>query len=77
MSRPPIANNLRGYTYFLYERGIIPKTDYYILTGIADDIDAEHRRRMHQQSRDIRKATCRYFASVVEEYRRGRKRKRQ
>lgn len=73
--RPPIANDLREYADYLKEGGEI--TDYYILTNIADEIDAEHRRRMHQQSNDIRKAACRYFASVVEEYKRGRKGKRQ
>jgi hypothetical protein len=77
MSRPPIADDLREYADFLNERGIIPAIDYYILTNIADEIDAEHRRRMYQQSHDIRKAACRYFASVVEDYRRGRKRVRQ
>ena len=75
MSRPPIADDLREYADYLKEGGKI--TDYYILTNIADEIDAEHRRRMYQQSHDIRKAACRYFASVVEEYKQGRKRKRQ
>jgi len=75
MSLPPIANVLREYADFLKKDGEI--TDYYILTNIADEIDAEHRRRMYQQSHDIRKAACRYFASVVEEYKRGKKRKSQ
>ena len=74
MSRPPIANDLREYADYLKEGGEV--TDYYILTNIADEIDTEHRRRMYQQSNDIRKAACRYFASVVEDYRHGKKRKR-
>ena len=74
--RPPIADNLREYADWLYERGIIPAIDYGILANIADKIDAEHRRRMYQQSHDIRKAACRYFASVMEDYKRGRKRRR-
>ena len=46
------------------------------LLQLADKIDAEHRRRMYQQAHDIRKAACRYFRSVIEDYRFGIKRKR-
>jgi len=74
MSRPPIANVLREYADFLKKDGEI--TDYYILTNIADEIDAEHARRMYQQSHDIRNASCKYLASVIEDYRHGRKRMR-
>lgn len=76
MSRPPIADYLREYADFLYERGVIPAIDHGILTDIADKIDAEHRRRMYQQSRDIQKASCKYLASVIDDYKHGRKRKR-
>ena len=76
MSRKPIADDLREYTDFLYERGIIPAIDHDVLTDIADKIDSEHARRMYQQSYDIRKAACRYFTSVVEDYKRGIKRSR-
>lgn len=75
MSRPTIADELREYADYLKEIGEM--TDYYLLTNIADEIDAEHRRRMHQQSHDIRKAACRYLAGVVEDYKHGKKRKRQ
>lgn len=75
MSRPPIADDLREYADYLKEGGEI--TDYYILINIADEIDAEHARRMYQQSHDIRNASCKYLASVIEDYRHGRKRKRQ
>ena len=74
MSRPPIADGLREYADYLKEIGEM--TDYYILTNIADEIDAEHARRMYQQSHDIRNASCKYLASVIDDYRHGRKRKR-
>jgi hypothetical protein len=74
MSRPPISDDLREYADFLHERGIIPAIDHDVLINIADEIDAEHRRRMYQQSHDVRKAACRHFASVVEDYKRGKKR---
>ncbi len=76
MSRPPIADDLREYADFLHERGTISEDDHMVLTHIADEIDAEHARRMYQQSRDIRKSACRYFAAVVEDYKCGKKRKR-
>jgi hypothetical protein len=77
MSRPPIADDLREYANVLYERGIIPAIDHDALVGIADKIDAEHRHRMYQQSHDIRRAACRYLAGIIEEYKHGKKRKRQ
>ena len=76
MSRPPIADDLREYADFIYERGVISEIDHDALTGIADSIDSEHRFRMYQQSHDIRRAACRYLAGIVEEYKHGKKRKR-
>ena len=43
------------------------------LLEIADQIDREHERRMNQAKNDMRKATCRYMARVVEDYKHGRK----
>ena len=44
--------------------------------SLADAIDAEHERRMEQQSYDLLKAHMRYIAGVVEDYKHGIKRKR-
>ena len=46
------------------------------LKELLDEIDAEHERRMEQQSRDLLKAHMRYIAGVVEDYKHGIKRKR-
>lgn len=43
---------------------------------IANQIDREHARRMRQQSYDLRRAFCRYLGSVIDDYKRGIKRKR-
>ena len=57
--------------------------DYYIgntavldLLEIADRIDREHSVRLEQSRHDMRKATCRYIATVVEDYKHGCKRVR-
>jgi len=46
------------------------------LYRIADEIDHEHERRMEQQSYELRRAFCRYLGGVIDDYRRGMKRKR-
>ena len=51
-------------------------TSYTELMKLCDEVDEEHYRRMKQQARDIRKASCRYFASVIEDYKHGKKRER-
>jgi hypothetical protein len=46
------------------------------LLAVADEIDAEHERRMRKQSYDLRKAFCRYLGGIINDYRHGIKRKR-
>lgn len=46
------------------------------LLAIADNIDILHASRMEQSSRAIRKASCRYMRSVINDYERGCKRVR-
>lgn len=46
------------------------------LSKVADEIDSEHERRMFQQARDIRKAGCKYMRSVLNDYERGVKRRK-
>lgn len=72
MSR--IADPLRAFVtssdFALAE--VLQRTDECLLV-IADEMDREHERRMDQSRNDMRKATCRYMARVVEDYKHGRK----
>lgn len=73
MSRPSITAELRECATQLRRGG----TDCGVtdaLERIADEIDAEHARRMDQQSNDLRRAFCRYIGGVVDDYRHGIKR---
>ena len=56
-----------------YAIGNVPVLE---LLEIADQIDKEHSFRMEQSRRDMRKATCRYIATVVDDYKHGCKRVR-
>lgn len=49
---------------------------WHYLYKLADQIDREHARRMEQQSYDLRRAFCRYLGGVIDDYKRGIKRKR-
>jgi len=74
MSRPSITGELRECASRL-ERGGTDCGVIDALRSIADGIDREHARRMEQQANDIRKAACRYFGGVVDDYKHGIKRK--
>lgn len=43
------------------------------LLKVADEIDAEHERRMEDCRRNTRRVTCNYFSRVVADYKRGEK----
>ena len=73
--RHHVADLLREYAAWLYDRRAIDEEESMTLHGIADQIDREHERRMEQQSYDLRKAFCRYIGGVVDDYKRGHKRK--
>jgi hypothetical protein len=75
MSRPSITAELRECASQL-ERGDMDCGVIDALRRIADNIDREHASRMKQQANDIRKAACRYFGGVVEDYKHGIKRTR-
>ena len=49
---------------------------WHYLYKLANQIDREHERRMRQAKDEMRKATCRYFSRVVEDYKHSRKWKR-
>jgi hypothetical protein len=66
-------------------RALADETDWYRwdcgrlvrkMRAVADEIDAEHERRMRKQSYDLRKAFCRYLGGIINDYRHGIKRKR-
>lgn len=46
------------------------------LDKVADQIDAEHERRMEDCRRETRRSTCSYISRVVADYKRGKKWKR-
>jgi hypothetical protein len=75
MSRPSIAGGLRECASRL-ERGGTDCGVIDALKRIADEIDHEHARRMDQQASDLRKAFCKYFGGVVNDYKHGIKRTR-
>ena len=73
--RHHVADLLREYAAWLYDRRAIDEEESMTLHGIADQIDREHERRMEQQSYDLRKAFCRYIGGVVDDYKHGHRRK--
>lgn len=71
-----VADTLRGYVKAMHVRGVLPDRDYENLTSIADEIDAEHERRMEDCRRETRRSTCSYISRVVADYKHGKKWKR-
>ena len=49
---------------------------WHYLYRLADQIDAEHERRMEDCRRNTRRSTCSYISRVVADYKRGKKWKR-
>jgi len=76
--RRHVADPLRERILRLEELGYQESEPMLIqtLTACADQIDREHDRRMRQAKDEMRKATCRYFSRVVEDYKHSRKWKR-
>lgn len=74
--RHRVADPLREYTTWLYDRSVIDKEESMALLEVADEIDREHERRMDQAREDSRKHTCNYLSRVVADYKRGKKWKR-
>ena len=77
----PITKGLRDYADLIYERGAITALDHGILLGYATAIDNEHKRRMADSRRNMRRAVVRYLRGVLNDYdhgiKRARKEKRQ
>ena len=75
-----ISDGLRAWvaSHSPNDSGVCMVSDLAVseLLEIADRIDREHSVRMEQSRRDMRKATCRYIATVVEDYKHGCKRVR-
>ena len=71
-----VADSLRLYADNMYANNLIDGPQLNAMCRIADQIDREHERRMGQQSHELRRAFCRYMGGVIEDYKRGMKRKR-
>jgi len=76
--RQRVADTLRERILRLEEIGYQEKEPMLIQTLIAcaDQIDAEHERRMEDCRRETRRSTCNYISRVVADYKRGKKWKR-
>ncbi len=71
-----VTGHLRAFATQLRDEGRLSNEDLLNLLLLANQIDEAHRTRMDQAKRDMRRAACRYMASVVEDYKHGRKRVR-
>ena len=71
-----VADPLRLYADNMYANNLIDGPQLNAMFEIADEIDAEHERRMEDCRRETRRATCNYISRVVADYKRGRKWKR-
>ena len=71
-----VTGRLRAFATQLRDEGRLSNTDLLNFLLLANQIDEAHRMRMDQAKRDMRRAACRYMASVVEDYKHGRKRVR-
>lgn len=71
-----VTGRLRAFATQLRDEGRLSNEDLLSLLLYANEVDEEHATRMDQAKRDMRRAACRYMASVVEDYKHGRKRVR-
>ena len=71
-----VTERLRTFATQLRDEGKLSNADLLNFLLLANQIDNEHATRMDQAKRDMRRAACRYMASVVEDYKHGRKRVR-
>ena len=74
--REPITANLREYVDWLYENKQMVGIDHGVLIEIADRIEAEHKRRMDDCRREVRRETIRYMRGVLTDLDRGVRRVR-
>lgn len=73
--RHHVADLLREYAAWLYDRRTIDEEESMTLHGIADQIDREHERRMEQCRYETRRSFAKYLRQITAEYEIGRKRK--
>lgn len=65
MARRRVADPLREYASLVSEYEETVGADLF---AIADEVDAEHARRMAQSRRETKRAALRYLRSVMEDY---------
>lgn len=70
-----VADPLREYTTWLYDRRVIDKEESTELYEIADKIDREHERRIEQCRHETKRAFAKYMRQITAEYERDHKRK--
>ena len=76
MSSTPITSNLREYVDWLYEHKQMVGIDHGVLLEIADRIESEHKRRMDDCRREVRREAIRYVRGVLTDLDRGVRRVR-
>ena len=74
--RHRVADPLRKLVRDMVEFDGIGRIEEMALLEVADEIDAEHERRMEDCRRETRRSTCNYISRVVADYKRGKKWKR-
>lgn len=71
-----ITDGLRAWADEAFECQRISYPAMQELNAIVDRIEAEHKRRMRQQSRDLPRAFAKYMRGVLADYEHGVKRTR-